>query len=60
MMSEDEQGFVIRDKRGRSAFEEPATPTTEPSAEPESPASATSSESILRLLLSHSRRSCFR
>ena len=45
MMSEDEQGFVIRDKRGRSAFEEPATPTTEPSAEPESPAAATSSES---------------
>lgn len=45
MMSEDEQGFVIRDKRGRSAFEEPATPTTEPSTEPESPAAATSSES---------------
>ncbi len=45
MMSEDEQGFVIRDKRGRSAFEESATPTTEPSTEPESPAAATSSES---------------
>lgn len=45
MMSEDEQGFVIRDKRGRSAPEEPATLSTEPSAEPESLASATSSES---------------
>ena len=45
MMSEDEQGFVIRDKRGRSAPEEPATSSPEPSAEPESQASATSSES---------------
>ena len=46
MMSEDEQGFVVRDKRGRSAApEEPATSSTEPSAEPESQASVTSSES---------------
>jgi hypothetical protein len=43
MMSEDEQGFVVRDKRGRSAFEEPATPTPETSAEPGSLASATTS-----------------
>lgn len=44
-MSEEEEGFVIRDKRGRSAFEEPAAPTTEPSTQPESFASTTSSES---------------
>ena len=45
MMSEDEQGFVVRDKRGRSAVpEEPAPSSTEPSAEPESQASVTSSE----------------
>jgi len=45
-MSEDEQGFVVRDKRGRSAApEEPATSSTEPSVDPESLASATSSES---------------
>jgi hypothetical protein len=45
MMSEDEQGFVIRDKRGRSAPEEPPPSSTEPSAEPESLAPETSSES---------------
>ena len=45
MVSEDEQGFVIRDKRGRSAPEEPATSSTEPSAAPESLATPTSSES---------------
>ena len=44
-MSEEEPGFVIRDKRGRSAPEEPVTSSTEPSVEPESQASATSSES---------------
>ena len=43
-MSEDEQGFVVRDKRGRSAQEEPAASSPEPSTEPESLASATSSE----------------
>jgi len=41
-MSEEEQGFVIRDKRGRSAPEEPAPSSTEPSAAPESLASASS------------------
>ncbi len=44
-MSEEEQGFVIRDKRGRSASEEPATPMPESSVPPESQASPTSSES---------------
>lgn len=44
-MSDEEEGFVIRDKRGRSAFEEPTTASTEPSTEPESMASPTSSES---------------
>lgn len=44
-MSEEEQGFVVRDKRGRSAFEEPATPKPEPSVPPESQASPTFSES---------------
>jgi len=44
-MSEEEQGFVIRDKRGRSAPEEPAPSSTEPSEKPESLASAPSSES---------------
>ena len=44
-MSEDEQGFVVRDKRGRSAPEEPAASSPEPSTEPEALASATSSES---------------
>ena len=45
MMSEEEQGFVVRDKRGRSAFEEPAAPMPEPSVPPESQASPTFSES---------------
>ena len=45
MMGEEEQGFVIRDKRGRSAKEEPATPMPESSVPPESQASPTSSES---------------
>ncbi|MEC4680816.1 MAG: DUF1844 domain-containing protein [Nitrospirota bacterium] len=45
-MSEEEQGFVIRDKRGRSAPEEPATPATEPSVAPESRASPEPSESF--------------
>ena len=44
-MSEDEQGFVVRDKRGRSAPEEPPASSPEPSTKPESLASATSSES---------------
>jgi hypothetical protein len=44
MMSEEEQGFVIRDKRGRSAPEEPAPSSTKPSEKPESLASAPSSE----------------
>ena len=44
-MSEEEQGFVIRDKRGRSAPEEPTPSSTEPSEKPESLASAPSSES---------------
>ena len=44
-MSEEEQGFVIRDKRGRSASEEPATPMPESPVPPESQASPTSSES---------------
>jgi len=45
MMSEEEQGFVIRDKRGRSAPEEPAPSSNEPSAKSESLATPTSSES---------------
>ncbi len=45
-MSEEEQGFVVRDKRGRSAPEEPATSTPEPPKEPESPAAAASSDSL--------------
>jgi len=44
-MSEEEQGFVVRDKRGRSASEEPAPPPIEPSVEPESLAPPTDSES---------------
>ena len=44
-MSEEEQGFVIRDKRGRSAPEEPAIPTPESSEQPTSQASPASSES---------------
>ena len=44
-MSEEEQGFVIRDKRGRSASEESAAPMPESPVPPESQASPTSSES---------------
>ena len=46
-MSEEEQGFVVRDKRGRSASEEPTTPTPESSVppEPQAPSSPEPSES---------------
>jgi hypothetical protein len=44
-MSEEEQGFVVRDKRGHSAFAESATPTPESSVPPESQASPTFSDS---------------
>ena len=30
-MSEEEQGFVVRDKRGRAAFDDPSTPMPEAS-----------------------------
>ena len=43
-MSEEEQGFVVRDKRGRSASDEPSTPTPEASQPPEPQASFDSSE----------------
>ncbi len=44
-MSEEEQGFVVRDKRGRSASsEEPAASAPEPSVAPESSVSPESSE----------------
>ena len=45
-MSEEEQGFVIRDKRGRSAPEEPAAaaPASEPSMTPEPSVSPEASE----------------
>ncbi len=33
-MSEEEQGFVIRDKRGRSEAEEPVSPPPEPEGQP--------------------------
>jgi len=45
-MSEEEQGFVVRDKRGRSAPEEPTIPKTEPAVESETVASSISSESF--------------
>jgi hypothetical protein len=45
-MSEEEQGFVIRDRRGRSAPEEPAAPTPESSVAPEPAAPPESSESF--------------
>ena len=47
MMSEEaeEQGFVVRDKRGRSAPEEPFVPKTEPPVKTESGGSSTSTES---------------
>ena len=44
-MSEEEQGFVIRDKRGRSASEESATPMPESSVKSEPQTSSASSES---------------
>ncbi len=44
-MSEEEQGFVIRDKRGRSsASEESAEPTAQPSLGPEPSAPSPSSD----------------
>jgi hypothetical protein len=45
MSEEEEQPFVVRDKRGHSAFAEPATPTPESSVPPESQASPTFSDS---------------
>ena len=44
-MSEEEQGFVIRDKRGRSESEEPASPPSQPEAEPAA-ASASDASSV--------------
>ncbi len=44
-MSEEEQGFVIRDKRGRSAPEEPAPPMPESTVTGESQVSPETSES---------------
>ena len=43
-MSEEEQGFVIRDKRGRSASEEPVIPTSESAVPSDSQAIPPSSE----------------
>lgn len=45
-MSEEEQGFVVRDKRGRSVSDEPVTPMPEPSPEPEASAEFTSSDPL--------------
>ncbi len=45
-MSEEEQGFVVRDKRGRAASDEPSTPMPETSQAPEPQASFDSSEPI--------------
>jgi len=45
MSEEEEQGFVIRDKRGRGSSEESAPPTPEPAVPPSTQASAPSSES---------------
>ncbi len=45
-MSEEEQGFVVRDKRGRAASDEPSTPMPEASQPPEPQASSESSEPV--------------
>ncbi len=44
-MGEEEQGFVVRDKRGRSASQESEAPQAKPSVQPEPPASSAPSES---------------
>ena len=43
-MSEEEQGFVVRDKRGRTASDEPSIPTSEVSQPPEPQEVSDSSE----------------
>lgn len=43
-MSEEEEGFVVRDKRGRSAFEEPTPSVQQPSPEIDSNASGAPSD----------------
>ncbi len=43
-MSEEEQGFVIRDKRGRSASDEPVVSSKESVSNPEPAPSSTSAE----------------
>ncbi|MEX0828774.1 MAG: DUF1844 domain-containing protein [Nitrospirales bacterium] len=45
-MSEEEQGFVVRDKRGRSTSEEPTTTAPEPPKEAEYQASPEVSDSL--------------
>ncbi|MDH5428840.1 MAG: DUF1844 domain-containing protein [Nitrospirota bacterium] len=45
-MSEEEQGFVVRDKRGRSTSEEPTPPAPEPSQAAQFQTSPSESDSL--------------